>query len=172
MNSRIDDTKVKVPITNCFSRENPDKVLNSHGKELTTICKIFQVYAVNNLTKGVVDFDGDFMFHKGNRKSQNNDLLAHKNGVISINSFKILNNINWNPSDHSPICANLCMNAIHIYFSSVVSGDILTTAGEPTTDRAKKIFPGKVNWQTYNELTIANFDSFMHDLKQCIVDPT
>ena len=69
-----------------FYRENPDIKIQT--------CKSFKVYVVNNLTNGDVEYDGDFTFHKGDRKSQNDILLANRNGLISIDSFEIRNDIN------------------------------------------------------------------------------
>ena len=121
------------------------------------ICKAFNFFFVNNLTKETTEFDGDFAFRKGDRKSQNDILITNSNGLSKIESFNIYNTINWNPSDHSPISVNVSISIIHKNFSSIASGDILTTAGEPTITRERKINPVQVNWQTYNQLTFANF---------------
>ena len=95
------------------------------------ICKAFNFFFVNNL----IEFDGDFTFRKGDRKSQNDILITNSNGLSKIESFNIHNTINWNPSDHSPISVNVVISIIHKNFSSIASGDILTTAGEPTITR-------------------------------------
>ena len=170
LNSCIGDTKLKLSFPGYFYRQNPDKVTNSHGDEMINICKSFKCFFLNNLTKGDVEFDGDFTFVKGNRKSQNDILVANINGLKSVDYFKIHNDIVWNPSDHSPLNVNLSVMVVHKDTSCAASADILTTAGEPKMTREKSVYADKVNWKTYNELTSANFKYLMNDLNKCMTD--
>ena len=152
-------------------RDNPDKVTNSHGKEMIKICKAFKFVFVNNLSKGDLKFDGDFTFHKGDRRSQNDILITNNTGLSNIKSFNIHSNIHWNPSDHCPISTNILFCIFHENFRSKASSDILTTAGEPSVTRERKINPILVDWQMYKQLTFANFNSLVTDLNSVILDP-
>ena len=62
---------------------------------------------LNNLTKGNNIFDGKITFRKGERSSQNDTLIANGKGVRNREKFLISNDLNWNPSDHAPVAANV-----------------------------------------------------------------
>ena len=102
LNARVGDVVLKLPKRKYFYRPNPDTVVNSHGIEITRICKSYNCILLNNLTKDETELDGKFTFHKGNRSSQNDVILTNKHGLQATNCFTIHDKLNWNPSDSIP----------------------------------------------------------------------
>ena len=74
---------------------NVDVVVNDHGKEILKICRSFKCFIINNLKFNGKNFKSDFTFYRGNRKSQNDLLLANLAALNSIQTFSVYNNL-WN----------------------------------------------------------------------------
>ena len=110
-------------------RENPDKVVNCHGRFLVDICKTFYCYPLNNLTFNGKSFDGKFTFHKGNRKSQNDIVVGNPDALHNIESFTI-HQLSFNPSDHFPVVASCNFPLCDKDVNSTAASDLLTTSSE------------------------------------------
>ena len=67
MNGRVGDVNYRLPKSMTYS-PNVDKVVNSHGNEIISICKSFKCFIVNNLVYNTKTFMGDFTFNKANLK--------------------------------------------------------------------------------------------------------
>ena len=102
LNGRVGDVPQTAPPPNGMYRSNCDTVVNEHGKEIMNICESFSCYVINNLNIRRKHFDGEFTFRKGNRKSQNDIILANRAAISTINEFTI-HKEGWNPSDHAPV---------------------------------------------------------------------
>ena len=50
LNSRVGVVSHLPPINGSYYRKNPDEAINSHGKMLKKICKVYNFYIINNLT--------------------------------------------------------------------------------------------------------------------------
>ena len=90
LNSRIGSYSIPPPSSGEY-RMNPDSEINSNGRQLSLILKSFHAYALNNLTNMNKVFDGDFTFHKADRKSQNDIIICNLAGLNSCESFDIIN---------------------------------------------------------------------------------
>ena len=112
-------------------KENPDKVVNSHGRFLIDICKTFHCYPLNNLTFNGKSFDDKFTFYKSNRKSQNDMQWEIQMHYIIL---KVL------PSDHFPVVASCNFPSRDKDVKSIAASDLLTTVSEPCIKRTPKTF--------------------------------
>ena len=101
LNSRIGSYSIPPPSSGEY-RDNPDSEKNSNGRQLSLILKSFHAYTLNNLTNMNKVFDGDFTFHKADRKSQNDIIICNLAGLNSCESLDIIN-IPFNFSDHKPV---------------------------------------------------------------------
>ena len=68
--------------------QNPDKVINSNGRKVLSICSENNLTIVNGLQNSGLCFDSDFTFHRGQLRSQNDWLIT--NNLDSVASFKTL----------------------------------------------------------------------------------
>ena len=121
-------------------RENPDKVVNSHGRFLVDLCKTFNCYPLNNLTFNRKSFDGKYTFYNGNRKSQSDVVVGNPDALPNIECFTI-HELSFNPSDHFPVVASCNFPLCDRDVKSISASDLLTTASEPCIKRIPKINP-------------------------------
>ena len=100
LNGRVGDIKMNMPLKDMKYLPNVDKIVNDNGKEILKICRSFRCFIVNNLQFQDKKFESDFTFYKGNKKSQNDLILANMAALDAIKEFKV-HNVMWNPSDHT-----------------------------------------------------------------------
>lgn len=79
---------------------NPDKITNSNGSKLLSMCTDNDLVVVNGLNHNGIHHDSDFTYFRGELRSQNDWLIT--NTVDTVALFKILPKMVV--SDHSP-CA-------------------------------------------------------------------
>ena len=171
MNSRVGNISQSLPLLGARYRPNVDQVVNSHGKMLKKICNSYKCYVLNNLNVGCKEFDGDFTFFKGDRKSQNDLCLSNSAGLEKIEDFTI-HRIGWNFSDHFPVSvtAKLCL-----YDSSIpmiVSTDILSSMKNEGSRRPKKIRSENVDWEGYCTIAKRELELMQGDIEHLIREPT
>lgn len=93
--------------TNELHIDNPDKIINSHGKSLLNLLTQFTKYRIiNGIVRDNTSFDSNFTFFRGKLKSQID--LCITNNIDIINSFQILHKLPF--SDHCPCILNIKMN--------------------------------------------------------------
>ena len=165
LNARIGDEKIKLPQQNYKYRINPDHIVNAHGEEVVQICESFKCYVLNNLDKGDRKFDGKFTFNKGGRTSQNDIIIANNVGLQNTDSFTIYDELNWNPSDHHPVSAEVEISISRSNIRIASSGDILTTAGEPEFRRRGRIKSERIDWEKYYNLIPHKLDRLQKKLE-------
>ena len=79
---------------------NPDKGMNSYGKEMIEMCRLSNMTLVNGLKHGPNTFDSKFTFFRGMRSKSQNDWCM-TNAVDDVRKFKILPKLVV--SDHTPL---------------------------------------------------------------------
>ena len=107
---------------------------------------------MNNLSKGNITFDGKFTFHKGDRTAQNDIVIVNKPGLRNLTDFVIFDDLNWNPSDHTPITIKVSVSICRNNIRNLASKDIFTTSGEPELIRRKRINVNNTDWDVYNTI--------------------
>ena len=152
INCRIGNL-VKKPVRNSEYRNNPDTETNSHGRFFADICKSYECFPLNNLTYRNKHFDGKFTYHKGNKKSQNDIVVANRKGLDSVEKF-IIHEISFNPSDHFPVTVTCNFSLGVNDYMSVAAADLLTDSCLPCLKRMKKIRPPEVDWDKYKEIAL------------------
>ena len=140
---------------------NVDKIVNDSGKEILKICRSFRCFIVNNLQFQNKNFESDFTFYKGNRKSQNDIILANMTALNAIEEFKV-HNVIWNPSDHTPISVTFKLTTIKSDFSSIASADLLTERTSVEQSKPKKIITSNVDWDKFSLLVESDLSSYKH----------
>ena len=163
LNGRVGNTPNLLPPSNGCYRVNCDDTLNDHGKEIVNICKSFDCYVVNNLNYGNKIFDGNFTFQKGNRKAQNDILLANRAALSSIKNF-IVHREGWNPSDHFPISAECRMTFKKDSVGVTASKDILTERVSTSLSRNKRIKTSEVDWDNYVKFVENDLPAYKHSV--------
>ena len=83
--------------------KNPDPIVNSYGKKLTSICCNSDMMLINGLQHNGRSFDSNFTFFKGKKKAQNDWCVA--NSVQNVKSFIIRPKMVV--SDHCPTVTEL-----------------------------------------------------------------
>ena len=161
INSRVGDITYSLPLNGMKYLPNVDKTVNTHGNELLKICKSFKCYVVNNLKYNSKTFNGNFTFRKGERKSQNDIMLANLTGLKVLEKFDI-HDVIWNPSDHTPVSVSFRMDLLKDDFSVESSSDLLSEAGGQKILKPRKIQSSKVNWDNYKSLVESDMPSY-HD---------
>ena len=136
LNSRLGNS-IKSPSKYKY-RENPDTVMNSHGRFLVDLCKSCKCFVLNNLTCDNRIFDGKFTFCKGGRKSQNDICISNSSGLENIKSFNI-HDLSFNFSDHSAISCDVELKFSVNVESNIVSADLSSNAYDRVIKRQKKI---------------------------------
>ena len=164
LNARIGDVTKEIPLRNYNYRPNPDYTVNSHGTEPMKRCESFNCYIVNNLSKGSLIFDGKLTFQKGDRAAQNDIILANRQGLRNLTEFIIFDDLNWNPSDHTPVTAKVTITISRNNIRKLASMDLFTTSGEPRHIRRKLIIVENVNWDTYNAIVSNDFQQLQQHL--------
>ena len=153
LNCRIGDITQNVPILGASYRPNIDTEVNVHGKMLRNICRSYNCYVLNNLTINNLNFDGDFTFFRGERRSQNDLILANLAGLRKTSDFSI-HRIGWNFSDHLPVSVTVSLNLYDAFIPSAASSDILSDLSTKLRVRQRKIVSENVDWEAYR--VIAN----------------
>ena len=148
LNSRVGVVSHLPPINGSYYRRNPDETINSHGRMLKKICKVYNFYIINNLTICDNDFEGHFTFSKGNRKSQNDICLSNISGLLNLDSFKI-HDIPFNFSDHCPISLSCNLTSKEEALPRLVSEDLLSQSGMRAPKRPRQLRNGDVNWEAF-----------------------
>ena len=163
MNGRISDLPVTLPLINGSYRHNCDVTTNDHGKEIMNICRSFSCFPVNNLDMGQKHFDGDFTFRKGDRKSQNDIVLANQPALSVIRSFTI-HKEGWNPSDHAPVSIICPMSFSRKSLGLHASKDILTERVSTSVTRPKRISRLNVDWTAYKTIVENDFPHYRNSI--------
>ena len=158
MNGRVGDVKMNLPNSMSYL-PNVDGVLNDHGKEITKICRSFKCFIVNNMKFKQKIFKSDFTFHKGDRKSQNDLLLANMAALEALQKFTVHDHL-WNPSDHNPIAVSFELNVLKDDCSVLASADIADESTYENIKKPKKIYSSTVNWDSYNQLVESDLESY------------
>ena len=156
LNSRIGNL-VNKPTSNSEYRNNPDNTTNSNGRFLADICKSFKCFPLNNMTYKNKHFDGNFTYYKGDKKSQNDLIIANKFALDCIQSFSI-HELGYNLSDHFPIVADCKFPRCAEDFMCEASSDILTSVGDLQMKRNKKILQSNVNWKNYERIATTEIE--------------
>ena len=159
MNGRVGDVSYRLPSKSMNYVPNVDQVVNNHGNEIIKICKSFKCFIVNNLEYNSKIFNGDFTFHKANRKSQNDILLANLAGLDGMDTFEI-HNVIWNPSDHTPISTRVKMYFSDDDFNVRASKDILSEPGSNEFVKPRNIKASQVDWEKYKSLIERDSESY------------
>ena len=144
LNSRMGDLTSQ---TSCTYRKNPDNETNTNGRTLKKICSRYNIQTLNNLSIYGKDFDGDFTYHKDDRKSQVDVCLSNNRALDSVTAFRI-HTIPFNFSDHLPISTELEIDINSSISMSHITADILSNNGDDAGTRPPKI-PTNINWNAY-----------------------
>ena len=163
LNARVGDIAQKLP-TNCSYRKNVDREVNEHGKTLQEICKSYKCYILNNMDIGSITMDGNFTFHKGVRKSQNDLVLTNKAGLESVRSLCI-NEVGWNPSDHAPLSVMVELDVTDDKIAVEASLDILSDHSLSDVTKPKKISHERINWAAYRELVTNDYGNYENSVR-------
>ena len=159
LNGRVGEVKMSMPLKGMNYLPNVDTIVNDSGKEILKICRSFRCFIVNNLQFQKKKFKSDFTFYKGNRKSQNDLILANLSALYAIEDFKVHNEI-WNPSDHTPLSVTFKLNTVKSEFSSVASADLLTERTSVERLKPKKIVTSNVDWDKFSSLVERDYPSY------------
>ena len=175
INSRIGNL-IQPPSKFSRYRDNPDKLINSHGKFVAEICNSFKCFPVNNLTYKEKDFDGKFTFYKGDKRSQNDIVIGNKFALSMIDSFKI-HEIGYNPSDHFPLVVTCRFSCRVEDFMNKAASDLLTEGFSVSVKRDKKIISDNVDWDAYKQiashevnLLLSTISNSSNAPSQCLLD--
>ena len=161
LNGRVGDIKMNMPLKGMKYLPNVDKIVNDSGKEILKICRSFRCFIVNNLQFQNKKFESDFTFYKGNKKSQNDLILANTAALDAIEEFKV-HNVMWNPSDHTPLSVTFKLNTIKRDFSSIASADLLTERISVEQSKPKKIITSNVDWEKFTSLVENDYHSYKY----------
>ncbi len=148
LNCRVGNVTQKIPLLNTSYRPNVDTTMNSNGRFLRKICNSYNCYILNNLSIGALHLDGDFTFHKGGRRSQNDICLSNLHGLHSITNFSI-HKIGWNFSDHFPVSVATNLNLYDAAIPLLASEDIHSCCTSEVSKRPHKVKTGQVDWEGY-----------------------
>ncbi|KAK6167710.1 hypothetical protein SNE40_021674 [Patella caerulea] len=90
-----------------INRKSKDKVVNSFGRSLLSICKSFDIHMLNGRTSN--DKDGNFTFVSHVGKSVNyDDIIGSTSLYNNITGFEIAD---YDTSDHFPLCCSVKLMA-------------------------------------------------------------
>lgn len=170
LNSRVGNIVQTLPLLGASYRPNVDKMANTHGKLFKKICRSYNCYVLNNLTIGNKEFDGDFTFSKGGRKSQNDICVSNAAGLRNTEEFSI-HRIGWNFSDHFPISVKM---KLEMYDSSVpmaASADILSSASNEVNKRKCKINSSEVDWEGYRIIAKREMEMMQGKIERLTMQP-
>ena len=86
---------------------NTDSSSNHHGRTYgVDMCNSCGVFPLNHLRLYNKTYDGDFTYHKAEKKSQIDFVYTDRVGTKSIIDFVIMNE-DWHLSDHKPVCLEI-----------------------------------------------------------------
>ena len=159
LNGRVGDVKMNAPSKNIKYLPNVDTIVNDCGKEILKMCRSFRCFIVNNLQFQNKIFESNFTFYKGNRKSQNDIILANMSALNAIEKFEV-HNVVWNPSDHTPVSVTFKMSTIENDFSKFASADLLTERWSEKQLKPKKLFTSDIDWEKFSNLVASDFASY------------
>ena len=159
INSRVGNKRLNLPFPGARYNHNVDDFINCHGREVRKLCRAYDCYIVNNLVVGDKEFCSGFTFHRGDQKSQNDIILANKTGLHCISSFD-LQEIGWNPSDHTPVSVSCELYFENTSIGKLASIDILTDQSLKAHRKPKKVDPTNVDWDTYKDIVNNDFNSY------------
>ena len=170
-NSRVGNVSQSLPLLAAKYRDNVDKIINAHGKMLKKICSSYKCYILNNLTIGERKFDGDFTFHKGGRKSQNDICVTNEAGLCAVEGF-FIHKIGWNFSDHLPVSVTVNLK---LYDSSIpvsASADLLSDASKDANKRQRKVNSVHVDWDGYRVIATNELERMREKIEHLMVQPS
>ena len=170
LNSRIGNL-VKKPIPNSDYRCNPDDTINSNGRFLADICHTFKCFPLNNMNYKHKHFDGTFTYYKGDKKSQNDVVIANRFALDCIQAFTI-HELGYNISDHFPVVVECNFPRSSVDYMYEASSDILTCAGDLRLKRNKKILQSNVNWENYKKIATTEIELARDLFSQLHVSPS
>ena len=100
-NSRLGDLNL---LSNTWHySENVDAVTNKHGRTfMMGVCKRNDIFPINHLKYKRATFEGNFTYHKNEKRSQIYFALTNSTARSNISSFKVVDQ-DWHMSDHRPI---------------------------------------------------------------------
>ena len=158
LNSRIDNI---IPHKGYDYKENPDKELNQHGRNLRRILVDHDnLHIVNGLIYKNRSFDSKFTFYRGNKMSQND--LCLTNNIENIRSFIILPKLIQ--SDHCPCVLNVNVKINYpLYLINDCASGIRNYDHYDTSKRAKRILKlENMNLTSLND-DLHNFGNQLRD---------
>ena len=164
LNGRVGNVKYQLP-TGLSYAPNVDGIENDHGKEIIKICRTFKAFIVNNLKFKEKIFESTFTYQKGEKKSQNDLILANMTALQTITDFTV-HDVLWNPSDHKPISVTLKLQSLKGEYGIQASHDISDESSYDNLRKAKKISSHKVNWDDYSSLIESDVLSYEHKVGQ------
>ena len=170
LNCRVGNIKRTLPLLRAKYRPNVDTFVNSHGKMLEKICNSYKCYVMNNLSIGSKDFDGDFTFYKGNKRSQNDICLSNLVGLEKVEDFSV-QRIGWNFSDHLPISVTVSLDLYDSRIPVQASADILTSVNSATRRRASKVKTALVDWSGYGVIARRELELMRTDVEILVEQP-
>ena len=144
---------------------NVDVIENEHGKEIQKICQTFKAFIVNNLKFKEKIFKSCFTYQKGEKKSQNDLILANMTALEAIKDFTV-HDILWNPSDHKPISVSFELKLHKGEFGVAASNDISDESSYNRIVKPKKISSSNVNWDNYYRLIESDLPSYEAKVEQ------
>ena len=170
MYARVGDINLTLQSLGYKYRNNPHKIINSHGSKLLKICKSFKCFIVNDLTVENRVFDGDYTFTKGDKKSQNNIIIANTVALKNIDKFKILD-ICWNPWNHKPVTLDIKLRPPNKDTIISATEDILTCYATETPKGHQQIDNSCVIWENYKAITAVDADIIKYSIDGILQNP-
>ena len=159
LNSRIGDLS---NLNEYLYSQNPDTVINPHGRQLINIVKVGAVIPLNHLNSNGIQFEGGFTFKQKEAKSQNDWILCNKTCLPSIKMMRLHTDYNI-ISDHIPVSVQfqaLLDSSLLVHMKNSIT-DILD---EPNNhSKNLKISCKQIDKRTFQNLVYNQMGSFDHD---------
>ena len=114
INCRFGDLNAAFCNTGILYTDNIDTSSNAHGLIYgADLCNSTNIFPLNHLIHRQIEFQGDFTYFKGTKKSQIEMVYTTVDGLDFVKDFNICND-NWHFSDHRPIEVSvLCVERIN-----------------------------------------------------------
>ena len=125
---------------------------------------------LNNLNLGNLQLDGDYTFHRKERKSQNDICLSNIAGLQNIKDFSI-HKIGWNFSDHFPISVTVNLDLYDCSVYKAASSDILSDPNIRSEKRPRKVVSTNVNWEGYRVIANQEIAMMQEKVESLVNDP-
>ena len=135
---------------------NPDVLVNSHGKKVINICHDYKLYPVNHLVNNNKVFDGGFTFSREDRKSQIDWAIANGTCLPNIKNFEI-DNYCPNISDHKPLLLDYKLD-LAIPISSTYDSILNITRNPNNHSNRKNFCKENVDEQIFTTLCQLNIN--------------